>query len=64
MVQRVVLLVRIFGRIQNDKKIVVEQKSDFTGEIEHACTCIESGLIESPIMSRNASLEILKVIGV
>ncbi len=46
------------------KKIVVEQKSDFTGEIEHACTCIESGLIESPIMSRNASLEILKVIGV
>ena len=33
-------------------------------EIEHACTCIESGLIESPIMSRNASLEILKVIGV
>ena len=47
-----------------EKKIVVEQKSDFTGEIEHACTCIESGLIESPIMSRNASLEILKVIGV
>ena len=43
---------------------VVLQKSDFTGEIEHACTCIESGLIESPIMSRNASLEILKVIGV
>ena len=50
--------------VMNDKKIVVEQKSDFTGEIEHACTCIESGLIESPIMSRNASLEILKVIGV
>ena len=50
--------------VMNDKKIVVEQKSDFTGEIEHACTCIESGLIESPIMPRNASLEILKVIGV
>ena len=48
----------------NDKKIVVEQKSDFAGEIEHACTCIESGLIESPVMSRNTSLEILKVIGV
>lgn len=39
-------------------------KSDFTGEIEHACTCIESRMIESPVMSRNASLEILKVIGV
>lgn len=50
--------------VMNDKKIVVEQKSDFTGEIEHACTCIESRMIESPVMSRNASLEILKVIGV
>ena len=46
----------------NGEEIVVDQQSDFTGEIEHACTCISKGLIESPIMSRNASLEILKVV--
>ena len=48
----------------NGSKITVVQESDFTGEIEHACTCIENGMIESPAMSRKASLEILKVIGV
>lgn len=48
----------------NEKRMIVSQKSDFTGEIEHACACVEKGLIESPVMSRMASLEILKVIGV
>ena len=48
----------------NGSKITVVQESDFTGEIEHACTCIENGMIESPAMSRKASLEILKVIGI
>lgn len=46
----------------NGNKVTSIQKSDFTGEIEHACACIENGIIESPIMSRMASLEILKVI--
>ena len=46
------------------KRLWSNKNQDFTGEIEHACTCIESGLIESPVMSRNTSLEILKVIGV
>lgn len=36
--------------------------SDFTGEIEHAATCIEEGLLQSPILSEKMSLEILKVI--
>ena len=48
----------------NENRMIVSQKSDFTGEIEHACACVEKGLIESPVMSRMASLEILKVIGV
>ncbi len=45
-----------------DKQICVQQDSDFTGEIEHAAYCIKKGLIESPIMSRFASEQILKVI--
>jgi predicted dehydrogenase len=46
----------------NDEIITVDQDSDFTGEIEHACTCIQSGVLESPIMSYKASFEILKVV--
>lgn len=46
----------------NDKEICVDQDSDFTGEIEHACECIKKGLIESPILSWFASAQILKVI--
>lgn len=46
----------------NNKKIEVPMRSDFTGEIEHACGCIEKGWIESPVMSRMSSLEILRVI--
>ena len=42
--------------------IKVHQDSDFTGEINHAVECIEKGLIESPRMSRNASLQISTVL--
>ncbi len=46
----------------NGKELKVNQASDFTGEIEHAATCIQKGWIESPIMSQEASAQILKVI--
>ena len=36
----------------------VEQQSDFTGEINHALDCINQGMLESPIMSEKASLQI------
>lgn len=49
------------GLIMNEE-INVEQKSDFTGEINHAIECIKKGLLESPVMSRKASLEIVKVL--
>lgn len=45
------------------KKIIeVAACSDFKGEVEHAITCIEECLLESPILGREASLEILKVV--
>lgn len=46
----------------NNEWITVKQDSDFTGEIEHASECIKKGLVESPIMSKYASEQILKVI--
>ena len=42
--------------------IYVDQKSDFTGEINHAIECIKKGLIESPVMSKNASIQISYVL--
>lgn len=42
--------------------IQVEQKSDFTGEINHAIDCIEKGLLESPVMSMKASIQISNVL--
>lgn len=42
--------------------IKVDMKTDFTGEIEHACVCIEQGLLESPIMSYEASCQIVKIL--
>lgn len=42
--------------------IKVEQKSDFTGEINHAIECIENHLLESPIMSEKASIQISDVL--
>lgn len=48
--------------MMNGKELKVEQASDFTGEIEHAASCIQKGLVESPIMSQQASQAILKVL--
>lgn len=44
------------------KKLAVDMASDFTGEVEHAVTCIEQGLLESPILGEAQSLEIMKVL--
>lgn len=46
----------------HEEIIQVNQKSDFTGEINHAIECIEKGMIESPVMSKQASAEVLKVL--
>ncbi|MGN1343501.1 MAG: Gfo/Idh/MocA family protein [Traorella sp.] len=45
-----------------EELIEVSQDSDFTGEINHAIDCIDQHLIESPIMSKNASLQISYVL--
>lgn len=47
---------------EEEKEIQVEMESDFTGEIEHALTCIEQGLLESPILGQDASIQIMKVL--
>lgn len=46
----------------HQEEINVEMKSDFTGEIEHAINCIEEGLLESPMLGEQQSLQIMKVI--
>lgn len=46
------------------EKISVNMNSDFTGEIEHAIDCINHGLLESPLLNKQASLEIMKVLEV
>lgn len=43
-------------------QITVEMPTDFFPEIEHAIACVLNGLVESPIMSESASLEIMKVL--
>ncbi|MDQ0361483.1 Gfo/Idh/MocA family protein [Breznakia pachnodae] len=45
-----------------DEVVSVEQKSDFTGEINHAYQCIKNGLIESPIMSEFFISQIIDVL--
>lgn len=42
--------------------IEVEMDSDFTGEIEHAVSCIQQGLLESPVLSSKQSEQILLVL--
>lgn len=42
--------------------VQVEQNNDFEGEINHAIECIEHGLLESPIMSAKASMQICEVL--
>lgn len=43
-------------------EIVVDMESDFEGEITHAIECIEAGLLESPILSEEMSVEIICVV--
>ena len=43
------------------EEIECEMLGDFMYEIKHFCDCINRGLIESPIASKEATLEILKV---
>ncbi len=43
------------------KEIEVQFESDFTGEIEHVADCLTQGLLQSPILSEEISLEILRV---
>lgn len=42
-------------------KIEVDMESDFEGEITHAIECIEAGLLESPILGEEMSVEIIRV---
>lgn len=42
-------------------EIGVDMESDFEGEITHAIECIEDGLIESPILGEEMSVEIIRV---
>ena len=36
--------------------------SDFEGEITHAVECIEAGLLESPVLGEEMSVEIIRVV--
>ena len=47
---------------EGEEEILVEQDSDFTGEINEAIRCIEDGQLESRIMSHKASNEISLVL--
>ena len=47
-----------------EEMIQVNQDSDFTGEINHAVECIKKGFLESPRMSKQASLQISYVLEV
>ena len=43
-------------------EIEVAMESDFEGEITHAIECIEDGLVESPILGEEMSVEIIRVV--
>ena len=43
-------------------EIEVDMESDFEGEITHAIECIEDGLLESPVLSEEMSVEIIRVV--
>lgn len=42
-------------------EIEVAMESDFEGEVTHAVECIEDGLLESPILGEEMSVEIIRV---
>ncbi len=46
----------------NVEEISVEMESDFEGEVTHAAECIENGLLESPVLGEEMSLEIIRVV--
>lgn len=43
-------------------EITVNMASDFEGEITHAVECIEAGLLESPVLGEEMSVEIIRVV--
>ena len=43
-------------------EIEVNMESDFEGEITHAIECVEDGLLESPILGEEMSVEIIRVV--
>lgn len=43
-------------------EISVDMESDFEGEVTHAAECVERGLLESPILGEEMSLQIIRVI--
>lgn len=45
-----------------EEHIEVQQNSDFTGEIQHAIDCIEQGLLQSPILGEQQSIEIANIL--
>lgn len=44
------------------ESIEVVMESDFSGEIEHAITCIQKGLLESDVMGEKQSMAIVEVV--
>ena len=44
------------------KKITVDMESDFEGEVTHAVECVEAGLLQSPLLNENMSLEIIRIV--
>ena len=43
-------------------EIEVAMESDFEGEITHVVECIEDGLLESPILGEEMSVQIIRVV--
>lgn len=44
------------------KEISVKMESDFEGEVTHAVWCVEQGLLQSPILGKEMSLEIIRIV--
>lgn len=44
------------------EEITVEMESDFEGEVSHAAECIEKGLLESPVLGEEMSIEIVHIL--
>lgn len=44
------------------EEISVEMESDFEGEVTHAAECVEQGLLESPVLGEQMSMEIIRIV--